>query len=474
MDGFDKEVFRRLPLAAAALSLFNYALNEPFLDQLFAEHRGRGYDGLLSFATFVSLIRDALLVHGGHGLPAFIKAHEAGQLPVLPRSVYPKLARIELAVSKALLRESSQKMLGLMEESCPSPLPASLAAFTTITLDGKTLKHVRRQLKSLRSLRGKLLGGKLLVAQDLASGLALAFAASEDGHTNEIRLAQDLLGQIQSMNAVLSKPRLWMADAQFCDLNLMDHFSGDGGQFLIRYNRTLNFEPDASRPLQTGTDAKGRFFSQQWGWVGGVKDKRRCYVRQIRLLRADADELILLTNLLDALAYPVIDLLETYLLRWGIEQMFQSVTEVFCLRQLIGCTPKANIFQASFCLVIYDAIVVMRSYVAAAGNVTPEQVSTAKFFDDVQEELIAHQKLGTMDSVSETMAKVKTAIQMKDLLNDLLGDCWHERWLKAKSNHRRPRGPSQYNRAGHTSVFKAMNQYRERHKTANLTEGQRR
>src|SRR6185503_4857802 len=183
MDGFDKDVFRRLPLAAAALSLFNYALNEPFLDQLFAEHRGRGYDGLLSFATFVSLIPDALLVHGGHGLPAFIKAHEAGQLPVLPRSVYPKLARIELAVSKALLRESSQKMLGLMEESCPSPLPASLAAFTTITLDGKTLKHVRRQLKSLRSLRGKLLGGKLLVAQDLASGLALAFAASEDGHT---------------------------------------------------------------------------------------------------------------------------------------------------------------------------------------------------------------------------------------------------------------------------------------------------
>jgi hypothetical protein len=473
MDGFDKEVLRRLPLAAAALSLFNYVLNEPFLDQLFAEHRGRGYEALLSFPTFVSLIRDALLVHEGHGLPAFIKAQEAGQLPVLPRSVYPKLARIELALSKALLRESSQKMLGLMEPSCPSPLPDSLAAFSTITLDGKTLKHVRRQLKSLRALRGKLLGGKLLVAQDLASGLALAFGATEDGHTNEIRLAQDLIEQIQSMK-VLSKPRLWMADAQFCDLNLMGRFSDEGGHFLIRYNRTLNFEPDASRPLQTGSDAKGRRFSQQWGWIGGAKDKRRHYVRQIRLLRTDADELILLSDFLDPIAYPAIDLLETYLLRWGIEQMFQSVTEVFSLRQLIGCTPRANIFQASFCLVIYNAIVVMRSYVAAAGKVKPQAISTAKFFDDVQEELIAHHKLGTIDSVCQRMAQVQTPAQMKALLGDLLGDCWHDRWLKAKPSRRNPRPASQYNRAGHTSVFKAMNQYREKHKTANIADRQRR
>jgi hypothetical protein len=254
----------------------------------------------------------------------------------------------------------------------------------------------------------------------------------------------------------------------------MGRFTEDDGHFLIRYNRTLGFEPDGSRPLQTGTDAKGRLFSQQWGWIGGAKDKRRRYVRQIRLLRPDADELILLTDLLDPIAYPAVDLLETYQLRWGIEQMFQSVTEVFCLRQLIGCTPRANIFQASFCLVIYDAIVVMRSYVAAAGNVKPAQVSTAKFFGDVQEELIAHQKLGTIKSVSETMAQVKTPAQMKDLLSDLLGDCWQDRWLKAKSNRRSPRSPSQYNQAGHTSVFKAMNQYRETHKTVSLGGCQRR
>jgi hypothetical protein len=472
MDGFEAQVWRRLPLAAAALSLFNYVLNQPFLEQVFAQNRSRGYDRLLTFPVFVSLIRDALLIHEGHGLPAFVKARQAGQLPVLPGSVYPKLQRIEVAVSQALLRESSSKMLGLMHRSCPSPLPACLAGLRTLTLDGKTLKHVRRQLKSLRSLRGKLLGGKLLVAQDLASGLALAFGAAEDGHVNEVRLAGDLIGQIKSMSDLLGPALLWMGDAQFCDLNLMGRFTQESGHFLIRYNRTLGFEPDASRPVQTGADAKGRLFSQQWGWVG--KDKRRRYVRQIRLLRPGADELILLTDLLDPIAYPAIDLLETYLLRWGIEQMFQQITEVFCLGQLISNTPRATIFQACFCLVIYNAMLVMRSYVAAAGNVQPQQVSTQKFFDDVQEELIAHQKLGTIDSVAQTMAQVKSPVQMKGLLDDLLGDCWQPSWLKAKPNRRSPRPPSRYNKAGHTSVFKAMHQYRESHKTVNFAGCQRR
>jgi hypothetical protein len=34
--------------------------------------------------------------------------------------------------------------------------------------------------------------------------------------------------------------------------------------------------------------------------------------------------------------------------RWGIEQVFQKVTEVFHLQGLIGGTPKATIFQFAF------------------------------------------------------------------------------------------------------------------------------
>jgi Transposase DDE domain len=474
MDGFDKEVLRRVPLAHATLSLFSYTLNEPFLDEIFRKHRRRGYEALLKFPTLVRLIGDALLVHQGRGLPSFRRADEKGELPVLIGSVYPKLARIETAVSQALLRESSMKMCGLFDHPA-SPVPGSLTAFQVITLDGKTIKNVRRQLKQLRPLRGKLLGGKLCVAQDLHTGIALAMEASEDAEVNEVRLVPQLIAQIRGMD-VLAQAILWMGDRQYCDLNLMGRFTEGQDHFLIRMNKTLTFTADPGRPAQHGIDVRGRSFTQEWGWAGSVKDKRRRYLRRITLWRsqAGAEDVILLSDLLDETTYPAEDLLETYLLRWGIEKMFQAITQVFCLKQLIGCTPRANIFQAAFCFVIYNAIVVTRSYVAQAGNVKPDEVSTANLFKDVQEELIAHTKLGSIKSVVQAMKPIKTQAQMKRLLKDLLASRWRPSWRKAKCNPRKTRGRTQRVRSGRTNVFKELQKHRLNRLASFTTSQQRR
>lgn len=188
---------------------------------------------------------------------------------------------------------------------------------------------------------------------------------------------------------------------------------------------------------------------------------RNCYVRRITLFRPqEKDDIILLTDLLDETLYPAADLLATYLLRWGIEQMFQKVSEVFSLRQLIGCTPKANIFQGAFCFVIYNVIQIVRSYVAQAGNVTTEEVSTAKVFDDVQEELIAQSKLGSPETVIQEMQEVKTQPQMKRLLKDLLADQWQDRWKKMPCNPRKTRGRTERVKCGRSSVFKVLQEHR--------------
>ena len=329
MDGFDKEVLRRVPLAQAVLSLFGYVLSEPFLDKLFETYRQRGYERTLRFARMTELIRDALLIHEGVGLPGFRDAQEKGTLPVSIGSVYPKLGRIETTVSQAFLRESSLKMCGLFDHP-DSPLPPSLRGFQAVTLDGKTLKHVRRQLKQLRPLRGKLLGGKLCVAQDLDTGIALAMGASEDADVNEVRLAPQVIDQVRARKDSARK-RLWMGDRQYCDLNLMGRFSEGGDHWLIRMNKTLTFTPDEARPAQEGVDGHNRPYTQEWGRIGSVKDKRRRYARRITLRRPDVKDgdVILLTDLLDPTIYPAADLLEMYLLRWGIEKMFQLITEVF-------------------------------------------------------------------------------------------------------------------------------------------------
>src|SRR5580693_7591922 len=236
MDGFYTEVLRRVPLAHATLALFSYALSEPFLDEVFERNRRRGYDRLLKFPAFVQLIGDALLMHEGYGLPSFRRAAQNGRLPVLIGSVYPKLARIEPAVSLAFLRESSLKMCGLFDHP-DSPVPPNLAHLQVVTLDGKTIKNVRRQLKPLRPLRGKLLGGKRCVAQDLHTGMALAMSACEDGEANEVRLVPQVLEQVRAMDK-LAKPKLWMGDRQYCDLNLMRRFTEGRDHFLIRMNKT--------------------------------------------------------------------------------------------------------------------------------------------------------------------------------------------------------------------------------------------
>jgi len=275
---------------------------------------------------------------------------------------------------------------------------------------------------------------------------------------------------------VLARPKLWMGDRQYCDLNLMGRFTEGQDHFLIRRNKTLGFTPDPKRSPQYGVDTRNRPYTQEWGWVGGVKDKRRRYVRMIALQRPDVDkgDVILLTDLLDEVAYPAQDLLDTYLLRWGIEKMFQVITQVFCLRQLIGCTPRANIFQAAFCFVIYNAILVARSYVAQAGKIKPEEVSTANLFKDVQEELIAQARLGSAQAVLAATEPVRTRIQMKALLKNLLGSRWRPSWRKTPSNPRKTRGRTQRVISGRTNVYKELQKHRLSRAAPLVTSRQRR
>ena len=94
-------------------------------------------------------------------------------------------------------------------------------------------------------------------------------------------------------------------------------------------------------------------------WIA-TKEKRRRYVRQIHLVRPGAEDIYLVTDLLDEKTYPAEDLLAVYLKRWEIERVFQKITDVFQLGHLIGSTPEATIFQASFCLVLYNLLEVMR------------------------------------------------------------------------------------------------------------------
>jgi hypothetical protein len=457
---YAQQTLARLPLAESVLLLWQQVADAAFLQGLFERHRGRCYDKVLSFPNLVQLIADALLHYDGSARASFEHALEDDALAVTIPAAYGKLRRLPIALSTAFLTEGTARLRELVPVRPAAVIPPSLRALTVTVLDGKAIKRVAKRLKLLRGVRGGVLGGKALVALELNTGLAVAMQAHPDGESNEVRLVPALLPEVRQR---LPGPRLWLGDRQFCDLDQMGRFTAAADHFLVRYHPKVHFHPDPQRRPRQGSDPAGRPYTEDWGWLGAATDRRRRYVRRITLQRADADALILITDLLDADRYPAADLLAMYLARWGIERVFQQVTEVFPLKRLIGGSPQAGIFQLAFCLLLYNMIQVMRAYVAAAEHWEPDDLSLEKLFDDVERQLTAWSVLVPAADTVAVFAKVPSVAQVKRRLTKLLGGVWQDRWLKAVNEKPRPHRARPKAARSHTSVHRILEEHRRQH-----------
>ena len=435
MDAIDSAAWRRVPLAEAVLTLWRFAVGQEQLESLFQRLRQRCYTKILEFHTLVQLMHDALLVYRGSGRQSFEHAKEDGQLPVSIQAAFGKLRRVPIGLSEGFLAECTDRLREVFPKTALRKAPASLREFRVSILDGKAIKHVAKRLKPLRGQSGGVLGGRVLVAMDFESGLAVVMRADRDGDANDVKFVPDVLPEVRRRFA---GPRLWLADRQFADLVQTAYFTEENDHFLVRYNKKLKFHEDESRQPQEGCDALGRHYVEDWGWIGGPKDKRRRRVRRITLLRSGEEAIILLTDLLDAEAYPANDLLTLYAERWSIERMFQQVTEVFHLETLIGGSPEATVFQFAFCLLLYNMIQVIRASLAAVERRDPKTISTEKLFLDVERELTACTVMWDTEQWAARVDQPWQAKEVKSRLRELFRGAWTDRWLKAKSYRRRP------------------------------------
>jgi hypothetical protein len=421
------------------------------LQAIFERHRGRCYDKQIRFPNLVTLIGEALLEHGGSGNQSFSRARESGELEASKVAAYGKLGRLPVALSQAFLAELSQALRELFPAQARRQPPASLRGMNTITLDGKAIKRVAKRLKLLRKAAGGMLGGRALVALHYETGLVIGMHADEDGDANDVRFVPDLLLLVRArMEGLL----LFMADSGFCDLNRFEELTEAGNHFLIRRHPKVGFHPDPDRPAQTGIDSQGRIFQDEWGWVGAAHHPKRRPVRQITLRRPGEADVAIVTDLLEAELYPAEDLLAHYLERWGIEQVFQKVTEVFHLQGLIGSTPKATIFQFAFCLVLYNLIQLIRGYVAAHQARPAETISIENLFLDVHRQLTAWSVLVESGLRLEIPA-VRDPPALAARLHALLATQWSDRWIKATNKKRRSHVVKPHDRT-HGSVFRVL------------------
>jgi hypothetical protein len=456
MEGFARDVAGRLPLAEAVLRLFQFVCDDEFLADIFDRHRGRSYEDAISFPTIVQLIGDALLEHGGSGRQSLLRAEERGDLPSSIRAVYAKLGRIPLSLSTGFLGEASGRLTELFPVSGErESVPASLDGFHVLVHDGKTVKHVEKRLRALRNRRGAFLGGKLVITKSLTTGLVIAMGACEDGESGETLLVPDVLEQSRQ---AIPGPRLHVADRQYCDLTQAQRFVAKGDHFVVRWHRKTKFFPDESWSPLTGTDRRGRQYTEDWGWLGRPSDKRRRRVRRIHLARSGDEDLILISDLDDPGTYPADDLLEVYLQRWGIERVFQQVSEVFHLGRLIGTTPRATVFQASLCFLLFNMVQVIRAFVAEGQSVSSNSISSESLFCDMRRQLIAWTEVIQPHATVELLSSTWTSSQVKRRLHQLLHRQWTDRWIKTPSNTHKTarRKKSAYPRGGHNSVYRLL------------------
>jgi hypothetical protein len=460
MEASTRDILARLPLAEAVLTLWRWVADAGSLDQIFDENRGRGYQKILSFSLMVYLVRDALLEFNGSGRKSFDEAKARGELEASIRATYGKLGRIPIPVSTVMVAECTARLREVYpcDPKAQTPLPESLDDYQIITFDGKAIKRVAKRLKALWGAPGGLLGGRALVALNMRTGLAVAMRAHPDGDANDVRFVGDLVPKVRSL---IPGKRLWVADAAFCDLTQPAHFAEQGDAFLVRYHPKVPFYADAARPAQMGQDCRGRQYVEEWGFLGSPRNKKRLYVRRITLARPGEKDVILVTNLCDAQAAPAADLLEVYLNRWGIERMFQQVTEVFGLEHLIGTKPEGVIFQFAMCLLLYNVIQVVRGVIAVGVERQREEISGEKLFEDVQLDMIAWSR---MVEPEETIAHFEgewTAPWVKVRLSELLSGLWKDRWLK--SPPKKPRAqPKVVRKRTHGSVYRILEAHQQR------------
>ncbi len=452
MEEFERRALEKMPLAEGVGWLWRFVLDEEFLDSIWGRFRGRCYTGVLKFSLIVQLIHDALL-NFGSGRESFRKHQIDGTLEASLQATYGKLARLPVAVSQAMLSETTQKLRQLFPDQMSLQKPLSLNGLRVIIYDGKTIKRVAKRLKPCRGVPGGMLGGRSLVAIDWETGLAIAMRGDLDGDANEIKHVGELVPEVCRL---VEGPRLHVGDRAFCDLEQPQHFTKNvGDHFLVRYHPKVKFHPDASKPAKQSVNEQGQTIIESWGLLGSPTDRRHREVRRIELLRADEDSIILITDLLDAEQFPATDLLMIYRERWQIEEIFQQVTEVFGLSHLIGCSPEASLFQFAFCLMLYNMIQLVRAYVAQTHHIEAKKISNEMMFRDVERELIAWNVMIPVDVTVTYFNEVPTLQQIKAKLSELFQHTWSDTWKacphQATHNTTRPKGGRI-----HKSVFRML------------------
>jgi hypothetical protein len=220
------------PVATMVRATMANVLSSDRLDDIFRNTAMQQREGQLLFSSVVGLLHLAVL----KTRPSLNAAYQAQyeELGVSIKSVYEKLAHVELPVTRELVRRTAEDMRKVLD-ALHAPPREVLPGYRVRVLDGSHLRATERRLDVQRMLNGAPLPGQALVVLDPQRMLIEDMIPCEDGHSQERALLVDLV-------EALRPGEVWIADRNFCTSMWLRELEINKSWFIIRQHAAFAVE----------------------------------------------------------------------------------------------------------------------------------------------------------------------------------------------------------------------------------------
>jgi hypothetical protein len=387
------------------------------------------YNREFLLAHFVEVMADVACGFRASPRAAFLK-YQLDQIASIS-AFYRKLARMELVVPAAIVRETAARARELLVAG-GGLLPEPIEGYAARILDGNVLTGTDHRITELRSTRAGTLPGKSLAIYEPNSGLILDVVLEENAHTQE----RALLDQV-----VVEPGQLWIMDRNFCVRTFLFRILRSEAFFLVRrHDSTLPFEP--IEPLRSvGCCETGEIFEQPI-WVDDPEFAGQRYrLRRIVLVldkptRNGENEIVLITNLPDTV--PADLCCQAYRGRWEIEQHFQKLTDLLhCEIPTLGY-PRAALFAFCMSVLAGNALAILKGNLRAVhGDEMVAELSNYALVNDVAE---VYPGMMIAVPLSEwSFLSGCSVTEVAELLTDLAAKVPVERMLRSKRGPKKPK-----------------------------------
>lgn len=337
----------RSPVTVMVRATMENVLSAKRLDRLFVETAVRQRQSELLFSLVADLMGTVVCGVRPSIHAAFQDRSE--EIEVSINALYDKLKKIEPAVIRALVRDTSARLAEIVDHT-GGRLASWLPGYRVKILDGNHLARSERRLKELRTQNVAPLPGHSLVMLDPERMLAIDVFPCEDGHAQERSLLAEVLPTVERGDVII-------ADRNFCTLNFLGGIADSAAGFVIRqHGRSLRWELDGRR-RKVGRIATGMVYEQAMRLLPAKDDAwqiRRITVELDQPTRDGDAEIHVLSNLPESVS--ACQIADLYRRRWTIETAFQELEATLQGELQTLCYPRAALFAFAMALVSYNVL----------------------------------------------------------------------------------------------------------------------